>query len=493
MAKIKLLLPEEVYGELFKQAAILHATNDGKALADAIPKYSVVEILKKYENEKTIKGFEYKNFITENFILVQAGDSGFISNTSESLSNHIKRLWPILTRAADSHVAGSSLIALPYPYIVPGGRFNEIYYWDSYFTMIGLACEKKYDMIESMIDNFAWLIDNIGFIPNGNRTYFLSRSQPPYFSLMLGLLADEKGDRIYVQYLPQLLQEYTFWTSESRVQENIPDNLTRYWDNLSSPRSEMYENDISLANSLSNDHTSLYKNLRAACESGWDFSARWMHDGMDLSTIHTTDILPIDLNCLLYNLEITIAKSYSLTNEVENNSQFTLKANTRKAAILKYMYDEEQSYFFDYDYVKSISKNIITAAGIMPLYFKLLDNEIAEKCLSTLEKYLLKSGGIVCTNISSGQQWDSPNGWAPLQWIAFKSAINYNKIDLATEIAHRWTTLNENVFASTGKMMEKYNVVDTALESGGGEYPVQDGFGWSNGVYLGMKKWLDER
>ncbi|MDN3603265.1 trehalase family glycosidase [Belliella kenyensis] len=113
-----------------------------------------------------------------------------------------------------------------------------------------------------------------------------------------------------------------------------------------------------------------------------------------------------------------------------------------------------------------------------------------ERVLKFVEQNFLKPGGLVTTLVHSGQQWDAPNGWAPLQWIGFEAMINYGRLDLAKTLAERWTRLNEEVFEKTGKMLEKYNVEDLETEAGGGEYPVQDGFGWTNGVYLAMKAWL---
>ena len=182
---------------------------------------------------------------------------------------------------------GSSLLPLPYPYIVPGGRFNEIYYWDSYFTQLGLQQSGRVDMIENMIKNFAHLIETVGYIPNGNRSYFIGRSQPPFFSLMVRLLAQEKSDEILVDYFPSLEKEYLFWTAGNN---NLSRNNTlskhsvftptgvlhRYFDEHNSPRAEMYQTDVEEAKASVQNPEKLFGHLRAACESGWDFSSRWL-------------------------------------------------------------------------------------------------------------------------------------------------------------------------------------------------------------------------
>ena len=154
---------------------------DGKTFPDCLPKYTPVEISKKYLEEKIKPGFSLVNFVRENFELPATPAAGYISQANKTVVENIESLWPLLTRQPDKEKG--SLIPLPHPYIVPGGRFGEIYYWDSYFTMLGLAASGENDMVENMVNNFSYLIDTLGYIPNGNRTYFIGRSQPPFFHL----------------------------------------------------------------------------------------------------------------------------------------------------------------------------------------------------------------------------------------------------------------------------------------------------------------------
>ena len=120
-------------------------------------------------------------------------------------------LWPVLTRPADSIKSRSTLIPLPHSYIVPGGRFREVYYWDSYFTMLGLMQSGEFELVAHILDNFAYLIETVGHIPNGNRSYYITRSQPPFFAQMVELFAAEKGNQVYDTYKSALLKEYEFW------------------------------------------------------------------------------------------------------------------------------------------------------------------------------------------------------------------------------------------------------------------------------------------
>jgi alpha,alpha-trehalase len=491
---IKLSLPEEVLMPLFQEVAMAGVIPDGKSWADALPKRDVGSILMAYEIEKDKSSFNLGEFVEKNFAFTAARSDTFVSDVNISVTDHINRLWPYLTRAGDNYVEGSSLIPLPHPYVVPGGRFNEIYYWDSYFTMLGLKVSGKHELIRSMVDNFAWLIKEVGFIPNGNRTYFLSRSQPPFFSLMVSLLADLDGENTYLRYKNELLLEYQFWMEGVKVDDAQANKhivflgnnqvLNRYYDMLQTPRSEMYAEDVHLAQNVE-DHEAFYRHIRAACESGWDFSSRWCADAIDLLTISTNDIIPVDLNCLLYHLELTLAKVMDL--EGAKAEYYLHKANNRKNLILQYCWDEGIGYFFDYHHKKMNKTASVHAAGIFPLFVGIADEHQANQAMTFLSENLLTDGGVLTTNLVTGQQWDAPNGWAPLQWIAVEACLNYGNKTLAHTIISRWTSLNEKVFKETGKMLEKYNVVDLGKTGGGGEYPVQDGFGWTNGVYLAMK------
>ena len=145
----------------------------------------------------------------------------------------------------------------------------------------------------------------------------------------------------------------------------------------------------------------------------------------------------------------------------------------------------------DFNFSKKERTKELTLAGAFPLFFGVANREQAEGVKNVLMETFLKDGGLVTTLKPSGQQWDAPNGWAPLQWMAVKGLLLYGYQEEAKEIMKRWLALNEKVFKNTGKMMEKYNVEDLSLLSGGGEYETQDGFGWTNGVALGFKEILD--
>ncbi len=492
--------PNDIYGDLFEAVQLNAVFPDSKTFVDCTPKFAPKQIMEKYTKAKSNDDFNLKSFVNENFDLPTQYSSGFESNPDRSTKEHVNVLWDVLTREADKAVDGSSLIPLPKPYIVPGGRFGEIYYWDSYFTMLGLAESGRVDMIENMVDNFSYLIDNLGFIPNGNRTYFAGRSQPPFYSVMVNVLAEQKGEDVIKKYLPQLEKEYTFWMQGSEdltaakpahrrvVRLNDEIVMNRYWDDLPAPRPESYKEDVELAENSGRDAEDLYRNLRAACESGWDFSTRWFRDGKNLATIRTTELIPVDQNALLYHLERMLERGYDLSGDTEKEREMQDRAQARKAALVKYCWSEE-GFFTDYDFMKKTATDIPTLAGMYPLFFKMADQAQADQTAAYIKKYFLKPGGVVTTLTDApGQQWDFPNGWAPLQWITIQGLRNYGHDDLADTVASRWVALNNKVYKNTGKMVEKYNVMDMSLDAGGGEYPVQDGFGWSNGVFLRVSR-----
>jgi alpha,alpha-trehalase len=472
---------------------------DSKTFVDCTPKRDLGEIISDYDDVKNKPDFDLHEFVSRNFDLPMRPKSGFATDTTLAMEEHLTRLWPVLTRKADHVEPRSSLIPLPYDYVVPGGRFSEIYYWDSYFTILGLKSQKRYDLIQNMVKNFAHLIDTIGFIPNGNRNYYLTRSQPPFFSLIVKELEDY--DSLAADhYLEPMMKEYQFWMSgvdsvinpgdarEHVVRLQDGTIMNRYWDKGESPRPEAYKEDYALGQKDPANEKRIYRDIRSAAESGWDFSSRWFRDGKTMATIHTTEIVPVDLNCLLAHLEKMIAKGLTIRKNNDAAYAYTKRSNDRRRALLTFCWDPEANFFTDYDFVANKRTGIKSLAGVFPLFFEMTPKDVAEKASLTIKNEFLKQGGLVTTLVDTDQQWDSPNGWAPLQWMAYKGLKNYQIDKLANEIRHRWLRQNMRVYEATGKMMEKYNVTDTTLIAGGGEYPNQDGFGWTNGVALKFLK-----
>jgi alpha,alpha-trehalase len=366
--------------------------------------------------------------------------------------------------------------------------------------MLGLKESGETEMIGNMVKNFAYLIETYGHIPNGNRSYYIGRSQPPFFAAMVQLLATIKGDEVFTTYLPALEKEYQYWMEGAaklkpgqahRRVVRLKDGtvLNRYWDDSNVPRQESYREDVETAAKSGRNKIEMYKQLRAGAESGIDFSNRWFADGKNLTTLQTTNMIAVDLNALLYNLEMVIAKALLMKGDSAAEA-YKKKATKRQEAVDKYCWNKKLNYYTDYHFKSQRIWNNVTPAGMYPFCF--FENKpdylslLAKRASETLKAKLLKEGGITCTEKGSNQQWDLPNGWAPLNWMTIWGMDRCGQKELAADIAKRWMKLNIDVFNRTGKLMEKYNVVDTQLEAGGGEYPGQDGFGWTNGVLLAL-------
>jgi alpha,alpha-trehalase len=493
--------PDELLGELFADVQLRRVHADGMTFVDQVPASRLRKILRAYERQRENPNFNLHEFVAtyfRDYLSQQRVD--YHSNPENSIEQHVEELWNVLTRTAYKNTG--SFIALPYPFIVPGGRFGAQFYWDTYFTMLGLAESNRWDLIEGMIKNYALMIRKIGYIPTANRTYFLSRSQPPFFSHMVRLLADKQGKLTLVRYLPYLLAEYRFWMKGTKdLGANQPASrrvvatpsgvvLNRYYDNKRTPRPESYKEDVETAREAYDRVASqVYLDLRAGAESGWDFSSRWLKDPSKMHTIHTTDIVPIDLNCLLVDLEQTIAEAYHSLRQYGLSAKFGTRAQERIAAINRHCWSRDDGFYYDYDFMTGDMTHRKTLAAVFPLFSRIATKEQAAAVVQIISEQFLKDGGLITTLTTTGQQWDSPNGWAPLHWIVIQGLRNYGYHELASEIKKRWIKTNLSIYQSQGKLVEKYNVLDLkSAAGGGGEYPLQDGFGWTNGVLLKLLK-----
>lgn len=487
--------PEDIYGDLFIEVQRSLIYDDNKTFVDLTPKYLPVIIMNDYEEAKKEANFDLKKFIDEHFLMPSNDDSLIDFGNNSDIVGSLDALWDVLLRQINDD-KDSSIIPLPNPYIAPGGRFQEQYYWDSYFIMVGLASIGKWSMVNAIINNCTHMIDKFGFIPTANRTYYLSRSQPPFLSLMVKLLSDHVGLNAMVEYLPYMVSEYDFWmNSKKELLEasnnsfqrivKMPDGevMNRYFDSKNTPRAEAYLNDISFSSGMNSQKAAVfYKNIRAGAESGWDFSSRWFDDQNDIRTIKTIDIIPVDLNCLLYRLEETIADAYQIAGKVKHVEKYRNLSKARLDSIQKYCWNDNLGFFVDYDFEKNQQRQNMTLASVYPLFMRVATKEQADRIANNLKKKFLKKGGLVATLNQTNQQWDAPNGWAPLQWMAIQGLYNYGYSDLAKKIKDRWVKSNSIFFKKNGLFVEKYNVDNPKKFSRGGEYKLQNGFGWTNGV-----------
>ena len=489
--------PDQPLAPLFQQVQRAHLFADQKTFADAVPHQPAAAVLADWQAAQRQPGYTLRDFVATRFTV--PGDApAYVPPAGETLRAHIEGLWPVLQRHTTTVDPHGSLLPLPHPYVVPGGRFREVYYWDSYFTLLGVASSQRWQQVRDMVDNFAWQLDQYGHIPNGNRSYYLSRSQPPFFSLMVELLARHEGDDAYRRYLPQLRIEHAFWMhgaeglAPGQARERVVrladgQLLNRYWDARAVPRTESWTDDLATAAQASQRPPSqVYRDLRAGAESGWDFSSRWLDDPAQLSSIRTTAIVPVDLNSLLFQLEQTLARASTVSGARDDARHYQQLAASRRAAINTQLWDARQGYYVDRDLDSGQQRPALTAAALFPLWLKVADAAQARRTADAVEAGLLRSGGLLTTQHDTGQQWDAPNGWAPLQWVAVDGLQQYGQQALARTLGVRFLRTVQSVYDRDGKLVEKYVVDGSASGGGGGEYPLQDGFGWSNGVTLAL-------
>jgi alpha,alpha-trehalase len=431
----------------------------------------------------------------------------------------VHQLWNDLYRVENRSVVESpdrhSLLPIPYGVVVPGARFRELYYWDSYWILKGLLVSQMNTTAENMCFNLLSLLETYGHIPNGARTYYLNRSQPPLMSAMIKIVyAATQNRTLLTSALPLLIQEHKYWMSAPKLvrvraangTSNTVYNLSRYHAEWNLPRPESYNEDVATADGLDGAaKEQLYTDLASGAESGWDFSSRWLADGTNLSTIRTTQIVPTDLNSYLYDMERNIADFAIVLDDAENATRFSALAAQRHEAIQALMWDGSTGQWRDLVISGSASGGVslvernpgTSVSNFIPLWVGVAPPE-GPQALAALAAFrrsgLLGPAGVATTNTTTGQQWDAPNAWPPLQDIVIEALENYGGAEgrqLAASIAQRWLLTMFESWSSAGtkffhKMVEKYDATALGVSGGGGEYSVQSGFGWTNGVMLSL-------
>lgn len=478
---------------LFADVAAAGIFKDFKEFADAVPTESPLELLSQYRAQRPTTTGALRNFVLEHFQFADGGSGPPAPPPGLPLTEHIARLWPHLTRRSENPAPYSSALALPQPFVVPGGRFHELYYWDSYFTMLGFGAEQR-QLRSAMIADFSYELHRYGHIPNGNRSYYLSRSQPPFFFKMLSLTSPGAEAKAFARFLPELKIEYAYWMDGANAAAPrhpvrhvvmMPDRslLNRYWDERDTPRDESYPVDLAIARMHARSPQRTYRDIRAAAESGWDFSSRWLADRKSLASIETTDIVPSDLNSILFGLERAISEGCTERRDNSCADEFERRAERRRKAMNRYLWNGR--WFDDYRWTDNRRLSNVSAAALYPLFFSVASQQQAGATAELVRARLLGRGGLITTTVATGQQWDAPNGWAPLQWIAVVGLRNYGMTQLAHAAACRWLSTVSRVYRQTGRLVEKYDVVSSQPGSGG-EYSLQDGFGWTNGVTVAL-------
>ena len=429
--------PSVTYGALYPAIEMPPVFIDSKTFPDMVPVGSPASALAAFGAASGKPGFNINLFATSAFEgPTPAGPDVMPAAKGTALPRYVAGLWPVLTQTATTVPAYSTLLPLPFPYVVPGGRFREVYYWDSYFVMLGLEGDGKVALADDMLKDFAYEIDRYGHVPNANRSYCLGRSQPPMFSLMVDLVARREGPAVYRRYLPEMVAEWEYWmrgadalapgqAAMHAVRLKDGTVLNRYWDMRAAPRDEAYREDVATAGKSTRPAAEVWRNLRATAESGWDFSSRWLADGETLPTDRVVDLLPPDLNSLMVHLEETIEHGYRLEGDLKHAALFHGRAATRAAAINRLMFDPAMGAYGDYVWREGRTTGMLTAATMFPLFLQVATPAEAATVAATVQRSLLQRGGLGTTTVQNGQQWDRPNGWAPMQWVAVEGLRGY--------------------------------------------------------------------
>lgn len=478
--------PQELYGPLLAAVQERGILADGKTFVDAVPRRPVGDIMADFSRLSLADDAALARFVAANFDLPPLPAPSSPANPRVPLRQYIRDLWPSLARDPLAGTAQSSALPVRYRHLVPGGRFREIYYWDSFFSMLGLVRDGQAELANGIVDAMTDLIEAHGHVPNGARTYYLGRSQPPLFHMMVALLEDPRAG-IAQRRLAAMKREHTWWMKgaddlapghRANHVARLADGsvVNRYWDARATPRDESWREDVATASAGEGDDERIYRDLRAGAESGWDFSSRWL-DGPGLASIRTTSIAPVDLNAFLFGLETAIAE-----RSVGDVADYYAKlASDRQRALQTRFWNDAGGFFVDYDLDVEERRPQSSAAGLTPLLVGAATQAQADATAMMVRERYLAPGGLRTTLVDSGEQWDSPNGWAPLQWIAVAGLRRYGHHDLARDIAERWLSTVEQTYAQTGLLFEKYDI-EAFGAGGGGEYAAQTGFGWTNGV-----------
>ncbi|KAJ7952181.1 Trehalase [Quillaja saponaria] len=409
----------------------------------------------------------------------------------------VHSLWKNLSRKVSNRVERQpqlhTLLPLPKPVMIPGSRFREVYYWDSYWVIRGLLASKMYETAKAIVTNLVFLIEEYGYVLNGARAYYTNRSQPPLLSAMIYEIYTRTGDIKLVQKsLPALLKEHQFWNSGiHRVTIQDPQacdlTLNRYYAMWNKPRPESSVMDKASASKLSNisEKQHFYRELASAAESGWDFSTRWMRNPPDFTTLATTSIVPVDLNAFILGMELNIASFAKLTGDDTTAKHFLEASVARQKAINSVFWNEKKGQWLDYWLDNSTCKEAqiweawhqnqnTFASNFIPLWIEPFysDPSLVDKVVGSLKTSgLLCAAGIATSLTNSGEQWDFPNGWAPLQHMIVEALARSGSKEarsMAEDIAIRWIRTNYVAYKKTGVMHEKFDVEHCGDFGGGG-------------------------
>jgi alpha,alpha-trehalase len=393
------------------------------------------------------------------------------------------------------------MLYLPEPYVVPGGRFDEMYGWDSYFIQKGLLRDRQVKMARSLANNLVYEVRHYGKVLNASRTWSLGRSHPPFLTRMILDVYEKTGDRGWAASTIDAVEDYhRFWTQGSR--RTRATGLSRYFDDSPGLAPEVAPDEYArtlehlreqtgnpaVARLLKRDGTGFngrfLKGDRAMRESGNDTTSRFGPAGGA-----THEYNPVDLNSLLYKMEIDAASIADLAGRKKDAADFRRAAAERKKAINTYLWDRKRGLYFDYHVPTKTRSDAVFASTFFPLWAGVASPAQARRVVENL--HLLEApGGLLASNRTTGHQWDKPFGWAPLVDVAVTGLRNYGYHAEANRISVKFLSMVLRGFKHNGTIMEKYDVLsgseDVSKTLRFGYTSNEIGFGWTNGVFVDL-------
>ena len=462
-----------------------------------------------------------------------------------ALPRRIEKLGDV--RPEELHTPG--LLYLPNSYIVPGGRFNEMYGWDSYFILLGLEADHHEALAKGIVDNFLFEIEHYGSVLNANRTYYLTRSQPPFLTAMIRAVFENPASfpatpsgrrqaRAWLEHAYTLaLKDYSTWARPEHKAGST--GLTRYFDYGTGPVPEMADNSTyyidvirwlvahphqggdgylvkgsehpDAAESARLKLTSCDVHATLVCERAWFSGYRLSRDfyvgdramresGFDTSNRFgpfsgdTHHYAPVCLNSLLYRYERDLEHVALLLGNAKDAARWDRRSQARAAAIQRYLWRPKDGVFADFDFVHARTSTYAYITSLYPLWAGFATRDQATKMESKLDLFE-RPGGLSMSNTNSGLQWDEPFGWAPTNWIAVAGLQAYGFRAGAARIAQHFDATVDAGFAADGTIREKYNVVtgNSNVKVSAGYTTNEIGFGWTNAIYLKMKEVVDKQ
>ncbi|KAK9685378.1 Trehalase [Popillia japonica] len=438
--------------------------NDSKTFVDMSLKRPPTEILKMFKDfmkntDNRPTQTQLRNFVHENF--------------EREFARRIVMIWQDLGRKVKEEVFQNpelhSLMPMPNGFIIPGGRFNEYYYWDYYWILEGLIVCDMLDTVRGIIDNFFAIVKKYNFIPNGGRIYYSQRSQPPMLTFMARNYFQASKNLTWLSSnIEYLAREVEFWIKERLIKITVNGrdyDIGIYFANSEGPRPESYREDISTASMFTNqeDKQNLYNELKAAAQSGWDFSSRWIFDATggnnaNLSFTQTTRVAPVDLNSYLYGAFYNMATFYSVLGNNEKKRYWKSKAAKFLMIFRDLFWNERDGIWYDFDIELKQQRKFFAASNLTPMWVSAYHKQKSKQTRKVI-RYLRREEGLD------------------------KSGYNNAQI-LAQKLAKKWVEANIFGEETHGVMFEKYHAQYPGQYGHGGEYKVQKGFGWTNGVVL---------